>query len=568
MPILSQFDPPANQNDLPAEPDKERALRAEWSKSVNRWTETAILGDPWTSLNDQDRVYYFNPLETDAPAATSSALISWVAFPNRILRNFNNSSFLEQMGFAEGRHLDGTFGPPPPVDGEPYGPEGPRGWQDEYCEWISTLDSAGRITSVDFTCENPEYWFTLWRVSPETVLSLYRELVDPAVQLEDLFLLDANNAPVIDRATGLPAYDPTNKWNNQPSAGATTGAVHLVSPPNTLGAEIYLAAAATLLRDDPPGSPVTDPGALIECSRYGTPGRNSDPHIGASVNNVILGGQAKATLQNPVGLYIQTPDFSTYELPPDPNLPAGAQPSDCWQVIRGVESIQGFAGNFILHARFALPQSWIDAGVSFAVSDITIEGNPIQFAAQIAQTFQIALRGLALTSPAFPPEPHQPCVDENPNPLPAPQKLQDLNLLRARTTSNAVTKAEQGKTTENVALIASFADAGAQIEFSGEGVTVGVTASRQISANARLYLLSIAVAQDAALGDRSLLLTNSDGTHGPAAPGMLEVVAPGSLGQVAEPAGVAVATASAEAAGPPDLSDIELSGIKAKTYRY
>ena len=564
MSILSQFDPPANQNDLPTQPDKERLLRAEWSKSVNRWTEAAILGDPWTSLNDKNRSYYFNPLVTDVPSGTT-ALISWIAFPNRILLNFNNSSVLEQMGFAEGRHMDGTFGPPPDVNGRPYRPGGPRGWQDEYCEWISTLNSAGKITQVDFTCENPEYWFTLWRVSPETVLSLYRELVSPDVQLEDLFLLDKKGNPVIDRATGFPAYEPVNKWNNQPSAGATTGAVHLISPPNTLGAEIYLAAAATLLRDNPPGTPVTDPDALIRCSLYGGPGRNSDPHIGATVNNVILGGQAKVTLQNPVGLYIQTPDFSTYQLPSDPNLPAGAQPSDCWHIVRGQESVAGFEGNFILHARFALPQSWIDAGVSFTVGDITIEGNPIQFGAQIAQTFQIGLRGLVLRSQDFPAQPHQPCVESTPPPT--PRQLQDLNLLAS--TSSAVTKVEQGTTIKNIGLFASFAEPEATIEFSGNGVTVEVTTSQPRPGFGILYVLSITAAADAPLGDRSLLLTNPDGGQGPAAPGLLEVVAPGTLGQVAVPPDAVVATASAEAAEDElDLSRLDLSKLKGKTYRY
>lgn len=563
MSILSQFDPPANQNDLSTQPDKEKVLRAEWSNSVNRWTEAAILGDPWTSLNDKNRSYYFNPLVTDVPSGTS-VLISWVAFPNRILLNFSNASVPEQMGFAEGRHVDGTFGPPPDVNGGPYGPGGPRGWQDEYCEWISTLNSAGQITQVDFTCENPEYWFALWRVSPESVLSLYRELVSPDVQLEDLFLLDKSGNPVIDRATGFPAYEPANKWNNQPSAGATTGAVHLISPPNTLGAEIYLAAAATLLRDDPAGTPVTDPDALIRCSRYGAPGRNSDPHIGASVNNVILGGQAKVTLQNPVGLYIQTPDFSTYQLPPDPKLPAGAQPSDCWHIVRGQESIAGFEGNFILHARFALPQSWIDAGVSFTVSDITIEGDPIQFGAQIAQTFQIGLRGLVLRSQEFPEEPHQPCVKQIPPPT--PRQLQDLNLLAS--TSSAVTKVEQGTTTKNIGLFASYAEPDATIEFSGNGVTVEVTKTLPRPSCGILYVLSITVAADAPLGDRSLLLINPDGEQGPAAPGMLEVVAAGTLGQAAAPHEAEVATASAETADEIDLSSLDLSKIKGKSYRY
>lgn len=570
MSILKQFDPPANQSDLASQPEKDEQLRTEWSNSVNRWTQTAILGDPWTSLNDNNRSYYFNPLETDVPQGTS-ALISWVAFPNRILISFSNSSVSEQMGFAEGVHVDGTFGPPPPVNGVAYRPGGPRGWQDEYCEWIATRNDAGQITKIDFTCENPEYWFTLWRISPETVLSLYRELVDPSVQLEDLYLREDNGNPVVDRATGLPAYDPTNKWNNQPSAGAKTGAVHLISPPNTLGAEIYLAAAATLLRDDPPGTPVTDPAKLIECSSYGTANRNSDPHIGATVNNVILGGGTKVTLQNPVGLYIQMPDFSTYELPDDPKLPANAQPSDCWQIIRGQESIQGFEGNFILHARFALPQAWIDAGVSFTVSDITIEGNPIQFGAQLAQTFQIALRGLVLSSSTFPAEPHQPCVRNNPNPLPSPQQLQDLNLLMAGTTSTAVTKVEQGQTTQNIGLLTSAAQQGAKIEFDGGGVTVEVTGFQSLSSTSQLFVLSITVEASAALGDRSLLLTNPDGTHGPAAPGMLEIVASGTLGKRAIPEAADAVMSKGmlpEEAAPADLKGLDLGKIKLTKYRY
>lgn len=532
MSVLKRFDPPANLTDL-ADPTKDQLLREEWSNNVKRWTETAILGDPWTVLNDHNRSYYYNPLDTDLSGG-SEALISWTAFPNRILVNFSNASFLDQMGFAEGVHNDGTFGPPPPVNGQPYGPQGPRGWQDEYCEWIALRDAQGKVTQVDFTCENPEYWYTLWRFDPQAVLALYRELVGPQVQLEDLFLT-ANGAPVIDRSTGLAAYNVTNKWNNQPSSGQVTGAVHLISPPNTLSAEIYLAAAGTLLRDNPPGQPVTSEDDLINCSQYGQPGRNSDPHIGATVNSVIRSGGKVISLENPVGLYIQMPDFSTFQLPPDPNLPANAQPSDCWQIIRGKETVPGFEGNFILHARFALPQSWIDAGVSFTVGDISIGGNPIQFGAQITQTFQIALRGFALptTKPAETP---QPCQAPNPNPLPDPQQLQDLNLAQAGSTSTAATKVEVGKKTSNIVLFALFANQGATVTFPEGGVTAHVDQFQDQGNSSQNLVLTISVDADAKVGDRTLLLTNPDGTAGPAAPGLLTVVPAGSLGEQASPA--------------------------------
>jgi hypothetical protein len=527
MSALKSFDPPANVTDL-SDPAKDQLLRAEWSINVNRWTETAILGNPWSAFNDQNRSYYYNPLQTDL-AGGAEALISWIAFPNRILVDFSNSSFLEQMGFAEGVHLDGTFGPPPPVGGQPYGPTGPRGWQDEYCEWIALRNSQGKITQVDFTCENPEYWYTLWRFDPQVVLDLYQKLVGPQVQMQDLILTDGNGAPVIDRTTGMPAYNVTNRWNNQPSKGQITGAVHLISPPNTLGAEIYLAAAGTLLRDNPPGQPVTSEDNLIACSQYGQPGRNSDPHIGATVNGVIRGGGKVVSLKNPIGLYIQMPDFSTYQLPADPKLPAGAQPSDCWQIIRGVESMPGFGGNFILHARFALPQAWVAAGVQFTVGDISIGGNPIQFGAQITQTFQIALRGLALAT-TKPAEAPQPCVANNPNPLPSPQQLQDFNLAQAGSTSTVPPKVEVGTTTPNIALFAQSAVQGATVTFPEGGVTAHVDHFADQGQGAALLNLTITVEAGAQPGDRSLLLTNPNGTAGPAAPGMLTVVPAGSLG--------------------------------------
>lgn len=566
---LSQFDPPAFQKDL-SDPQQEQQLQTEWSNSVNRWTETAILGDPWTVLNDNNRSYYYNPLTPHLPNGTP-ALIAWFAFPNRILVLFPNASFNEQMAYADGGpHDDGTYGPPPEVNGQPYSPVGPRGWQDEYCEWIVRRDGNGKITQVDFTCENPEYWFALWRINPEAVLSLYRQLVGAEVQLADLYLLDGSNNPVIDRSTGLPAYNPTNKWNTQASGGLT-GAVHLISPPNTLGAEIYLAAAATLLRDNPPGTPVTDPELLIECSRYGRANRNSDPHIGASVNNAIIVTGRELSLMNPVGLYIQMPDFSSYQLPSDPNLPLTAQPSDCWQIIRGQESVAGYDGNFILHARFALPQAWIDAGVSFTVGDIMIQGNPIQYGAQLTQTFQIALRGLLIPT-RKPGEDPLPCQVPNPNPLPAPQLLQDLDLLLAGSTSNAVVKVEQGTVTPNIALMTLFAEQGATIQFEGGGVAAEVTTflDQGQGPNTQFWNLSIAVDENAPLGDQGLLVTNPDGRHGPAAPGLLTVVPPGTLGQLHAAQGTAESAkqrAGLKAAAP-QHANLDLSKIKLSKSRY
>jgi hypothetical protein len=544
MALLKQFAPPANHVDLIGNDQKN--LEQQWSDNVNRWTATAILGDPWGSLFDQNRNYYYR-LATDVANNPISKPIAWTAFPNRILLLFPNATFLQQMGYAEGVHEDGTFGAPPDLNGRAYPPGGPRGWQDEYCEWIATRDANGKITSVDFTCENPEYWFSLWRVNPNRILALYQQLVSPAVKLEDLYLRDSNNNPVVDRATALPAYDPLNKWNTQPSSGAVTGAVHLISPPNTLGAEIYLAAAATLLRQKG-GQPVTDPDQLVTCSAYGTAGRNSDPHIGSQVNSVIIAGGLVASLQDPVGLYIQTPDFSGYSLPSDPKLPAGADVSECWSILRGHARGAGDNVDFILHARFDIPQRWKQAGVSFTVGDIQINGNNIKYGAQITQTFQIALRGLALPT-TLPPEQAQPCRADNPKAIPAPQVVQDLNLFLANLRSSAVTLIEQGTSVPNIAVFGANTTQQTKIGFTGSaGVTVAVTQFQDFPGQGQLFTVTITAANNAALGDRGLQLTNADGTAGPAAPAMLSIVAPGTLAK--QPAPAAVAAAVAMAASP------------------
>jgi len=540
MAKLAQFATPANQSDL-AGADQKR-LNADWSASLARATQRAILGDPWLSKFDQNRDFYYDPLQTDLAGGTS-ATISWTAFPNRILVQFPAATPTDQFGFAEGVHADGTFGPPPDVGGQPYQPQGPRGWQDEYCEWIATRDASGKITRVDFTCENPEYWFTLWHTDPNKVLSLYQQLVDPSVKIDDLFLRDSNGNPVIDRSTGLPAYDPANKFNSQPSAGQITGAVHLISPPNTLGAEIYLAAAATILRERA-GVPVTNPDDLLNCSQYGTAGRNSDPHIGASVNAIVAAGGTVVSLQDPVGLYIQTPDFSGYTLPNDPKLPKDADVSECWQVLRGTKKSGGSSVDLILHARFEIPQRWKKAGVAFTVGDIQINGNPIQFGAQITQTFTVALRGFALAT-TKPNQTPQRCRADATKSVPAPQLVQDMNLFQAGTTSSAVPLVEQGSTVTQIAVLALRATSKTKITFTGgSGVTATVTGFQNIPGVGQLFTVTVKATSAAALGDRALQLTSPTGAKGPALPGAISIVPPGTLGKHVASA-VVKATASA-----------------------
>lgn len=383
MATLKQFNTPALIKDLSDKADKQAQLDALWNESLKSFTEESIQGGD--APLDNDRIFYFNPLTTDLTGIITPPPVAWTAFPNRILATFPNASKKDQFQYAD----EG----PPNVSGKPYRPVGPRGWQDEYCEWsVTRRSSDNKITKVTFTCENPEYWNAVWMIDRDRVVELYRELVSPDVQLADL-----EGEP--DSETGLPSYNPLNKWNNN----TTTGPVHLISPPNSLGAEIYLAAAATIVRQCN-GQVVTNQSQLIQCSLYGTPGRNSDPFIGGTVNSIVRSGGVKVTLHDPVGLYIQEPAFDqTWQLPVD--APSDAHPSDYWKIVRGRRRTDPNEPDFILHAVYEVPE---DQG--FCVGDITINGLPIRFGSQIAQKFQIALAaiGIPTTEPVQSP---RSCID-------------------------------------------------------------------------------------------------------------------------------------------------------------
>ena len=384
MATLKRFNTPAGLKDLADQPEKQAQLEALWNQSLNEFTEQSIQGG--SAPLDNDRTFYFNPLTTDLTGVVTPPPVAWTAFPNRILLTFPNASRGEQLQYAD----DG----PPNVNGQPYRPQGPRGWQDEYCEWsVTRRASDNKITKVTFTCENREYWNALWLIDRDRVLKLYRELVSPDVQLSDLEGINPD--------TGQPGYNFRNKWNDNTKMGP----VHLISQPNSLSAEIYLAAAATIVRECN-GEVVTNQSQLIQCSRYGTPGRNSDPFIGGTVNSIVRPGGVKVTLKDPVGLYIQEPAFDqTWQLPPE--APIDAHPSDYWKIVRGHRRTDPNEPDFILHAVYEVPE---DQG--FCVGDITIDGVPIRFGSQISQKFQIALAaiGIPTTEPAQTP---RPCIDKS-----------------------------------------------------------------------------------------------------------------------------------------------------------
>ena len=215
-----------------------------------------------------------------------------------------------------------------------------------------------KITRVTFTSEGPEYWRFLANRNPNKVLQLYQDLVNPAVQMGDLFVAGG--------------YNPRNKWNSGTRGGDI---VHLIQVNNTLGAFVNIGARSTIVRKIG-GNILTGAVELIRCGKYGGENRHSDPHIGSVVNELAR-LKADITLANPMGLYIHGLFPSGWA------TPDGSDPLDYWKIVRGTPELG-------LRAVYEVPP---DKG--FVVGDIKISGDAIEFGAQIADFISIKLVGVA-----------------------------------------------------------------------------------------------------------------------------------------------------------------------------
>ncbi|MFO5526654.1 MAG: hypothetical protein ACLBM1_02265 [Cuspidothrix sp.] len=499
------FDTPGFQNDLlPSEARQKQLLRARWNEDMNRLTERLIQNEPWNFTNQPTLTDYYNPRTTKVPAGAAVVPITWLVYPNRIKYAFPEVGRRKHWEYADN-------GVPDPT----YEPKGPRGWQDEYCEWSITRNAQGKITKVSFTSETREYWYALWNVEPKAVLRLYQQLVSKQVKLEDLYLRDKNGQPIIDPQTGRPAYNELNKWNNT----TKNGIAHLIGEFNSLQGAMFLGGQSTIIRKDEQGNPMTDASQLVNCGLHGTPNRNSDPFIGARVNDLVRLG-VRVSLMNPVGIYIQEPNFQTYELPT--NAPANVKPSDFWKVVRGRKRKPGEDSDLILHAVYEVPPE-----LGFTVGDMTIAGFPINYGAQIAETMQVDVIGEGIPQEKTPKI--YSCAETAT--IPYPEVLRERKLLKVGERSNLNMRIEQGSTVKDVALKTKHCDANTSIEFvGGPGVTVQKTGFRD-EKNYQLFILTLTIAKNAPLGNRSILVKNSKGVSGPARYGLLEVVPPKTLGK-------------------------------------
>lgn len=389
---LERFSAPGNLQDLSPE------MAQGWSDLVEHWLNTEVrrlkAGEPARPIR------FFNERASPVPATAATAAIPWDGFP-KVLKLTQTGDAVwaeaEKLRSLAARFRGQFFtlqnGQSIPID------FGYRN-QDEYLEWrITPGGAAGQLASVAFTCEPPEYWQFIAGGTralasgnelaqiphvvggdPDFLLTLYRQLCGPAVQLADLvhpsdvfFVTDGQ--PEVFAREG--EYNLYNKWNT------THGIVHLTHPSNTLRAEINLAAGGSVLRKAPNGSPVTDPLRLICCSGYGSPNRSSDPTIGSRVNGLTRAGLS-VTLRDPIGLYLNAINLDGFE------GPNGEDVSGAWQVRRGQAAAGPGTTGTIVRAEFAP-----DPAAGFRVDQVLIGGEPIRFGGQIADKIGMVLTGKA-----------------------------------------------------------------------------------------------------------------------------------------------------------------------------
>jgi peptidoglycan hydrolase-like protein with peptidoglycan-binding domain len=357
------FDPTGGQTDFGPKLRKawHDTMQAMFKLNLDLAATTIANGLGISQADAAKHVRFFSPASRPPSIAFSKANVVWRAFPT--------------SGGPASTATYKFFDEPHPTPSSPPGPM--LRAQDEYCEWKVFRDNAGRIVRVVFTSEPPEYYSFLYdpgvasltKFAQGLLVRLYQERCgSTAVTLADL---------EITGATGRKKFDPGNRWNND-------HCVHLQQPNNTLGAQVNIAALASIAMQDTTGTPITSVSKLITCTNFGEPSRQSDPAIGDNVNKLARENRF-LTLENPVGLYMASLNTSGW------TTPDGTDAQAFWKVLKGKVD-KDPRKSMIVRAEYIVP-----ASKGYAVSDIKIGGAPIKSGSQIAE--QVEMRLGALVGP-------------------------------------------------------------------------------------------------------------------------------------------------------------------------
>jgi hypothetical protein len=268
---------------------------------------------------------------------------------------------------------------------------------EEYMEWRTVRNGAGKITRVEITTEVQEYWITMARHNPTRLLSLVARFAGeqsvPFQQVYGSVNPDAPGVTPADREAGfrsmmLPEDDtnpPRSPYNNGQKAIS-----FLYQGVNTLGAAITLAAFAGFPHAAAVGNtgqlrPLTGSEAIASTRQAAVDCRNSDPTIVGAVIGQAFNGKQVA-LNDPAGLYITNVDFGRLRRP-GPQSPAPEPvPEEWFNLQRGSASADG-------KQRFQRLVFEVPAGLPFVVGDLidSQTNETINFGWQVAQLVKVGL---------------------------------------------------------------------------------------------------------------------------------------------------------------------------------
>lgn len=328
MALITRFSPLGNLQDLTT-----AAQLTDWSNEVEHIMSTSVADiERYTG---REKAQFADPSVVDMGGAGPQS-INWKGFPASLsAQGFSDEDTLKIAdGFLQDEH--GNSG---------------RDVQDEYLEWYVQRDANNDVTRIDFTTEGPEYWDTLVNeLGPSGVLAIYQAYY-PDVRETDIFH--------------------GNRYNPNSAFNTTRGAMHLRQANNTLFAEVEIAAQSTITYTLN-GTVITDGGDLCKLARLGEKTRASDPTIAQTVNGIARTG-SRISLLDPVGLYMDPPDFTGWV------TPDGSAARALWTNDRGNPMTRGS-----LHS-----------SKNFKLSEVKIAGATIAYGGQVAKLINVHLTGLA-----------------------------------------------------------------------------------------------------------------------------------------------------------------------------
>ena len=350
-----RYYPPAEQNDFVGHPQEDKLLQR-WSDLIENRFKIEI-----ENLNAtlQQEPLFFSEADHQLDGSVLTASVPWNGFPRNIfvLANGDRTKMFtdaETRGNEVIGYTDRTFSQEITQSFRQ---------QDEYLEWVP-IKKNGQVVKYAFTAEGPEYWEFLAEADRSVVLALYEQFTGRKVDWDeiswdkDVWVPTREGRPL--RIYKIGDYNPYNTVNLEECAA------HLTHPANTLSAEINLAARATVQRSDIKGNLVSGRRQLACCSNFGDPNRNSDPQIGATVNQSVRGG-ISLTLDNPVALYIQR--FDSNRISDN----SGNALQDWWKIIRGREGR-------VLRAEFGPPEN-----SQLTLNDVLVRNDPLTSGGQLAE---------------------------------------------------------------------------------------------------------------------------------------------------------------------------------------